>query len=92
MSEMDKKLEMIINILGNFKEEFNVFRSETNKKLEKLDRIERTLSRIENDQPKDMTGMLKQINSKNKEHDSQIEVLNKRVFNVESKIEQLNQL
>jgi archaellum component FlaC len=67
MSEVDKKLEMIINILGNFKEDFNVFKSETNEKLEeleRLDRIEQSLYRIENEQPKDITGILKQINSK----------------------------
>lgn len=89
MSDMDNKLDMILNTIVKFKEEFCAYKSESN---EKLDRIEATLSRIESNQPEDIIGMLKQINNKIDERDSEIQALNKRVFKVESRIERLTQL
>ncbi|WCK57439.1 hypothetical protein PP175_25570 (plasmid) [Aneurinibacillus sp. Ricciae_BoGa-3] len=88
MSDIDKKLDIILNTIVEFKEEFNTFKKETNDKLE---RLENTMLRMESDQPKDIKAMLQQINEKLDERDFDIQALNKRVFKVESQIERLSQ-
>ncbi|WP_047153756.1 hypothetical protein [Aneurinibacillus tyrosinisolvens] len=88
MSDLDKKLDLILSTIVELKEEFTTYKSETN---EKLERIESTLLRLEAEQPKDIGAMLKQINNKLDERDFGMQALNKRVFKVESDIERLTQ-
>ncbi|MDE5413294.1 hypothetical protein [Alkalihalobacterium chitinilyticum] len=48
------------------------------------------MGRIEKDQTEDVIALLKQMNDKMDVRDSEIQVLNKRVFKVESEIERLS--
>ncbi|GHH98650.1 hypothetical protein [Neobacillus kokaensis] len=81
MSDFDKKLDIILHTLVEFKEEFSSYKSETNERLEP---IHSSLSKIEKDQPEDITSILEQINYNLDERDSELEAFNKRVFKVES--------
>ncbi|MFZ3579979.1 hypothetical protein [Virgibacillus sp. DJP39] len=72
--------------LSSLKEDFTSHKVQTSNKL---DRIESTLSRIENEHPKDIMVMLKQIDSKLDLPDSKLNALNNRVFKVEADIELL---
>lgn len=86
MNERDHKIDLILSTLINFREEFIEYSSRTD---DKLKRMESALTRLENDQPKDVTAILEQINTKMEVRDSELQALNKRVFKVESEIERL---
>lgn len=73
---------------SSFKKDFSSYKNETNNKL---DRIESTLSRRENEHPEDILVMLRQISTKLDEPDSKLQALNNRVFKVEAEIELLKQ-
>jgi len=96
----DKKLDMILTALSEFRGDFDKFKnesqeqSEENKKQfkeikEQLVRIEETSLRLEAEQPKDITAILNQISKKLDERDNDLQALNKRVFRTESEIERL---
>ncbi|MFT9494589.1 MULTISPECIES: hypothetical protein [Bacillota] len=96
----DKKLDMILTALSEFRSGFYKFKnesqeqSEENKKRFKeikgqLERIEETTLRLEAEQPKDITTILNQISKKLDERDNDLQALNKRVFRTESEIERL---
>lgn len=84
----DKKLDMILTTLAEFRNDFVEFKKVNQ---EQLSRIEETVLRLEADQPKGITGMLNQVSKKLDVRDSDIQVLNKRLFKAESEIERLTQ-
>lgn len=51
--------------------------------------IKAAVGRIEENEPADVMGMLKQINAKLEEKDSDVQALNKRLFRVESTLERV---
>lgn len=55
----------------------------------KVDRVEEAVNRIEQNEPADIMSILKQMNDKLDEREAEIQVLNKRVFKVETEIERL---
>lgn len=83
---MDKKLDMIFTALSEFRSDFVEFKKENK---EQLSRIEEAVLRLEADQPKDIMAILNQINKKLDDRDSELQVLNKRLFKTESEIERL---
>ena len=83
---MDKKSDMILTALSEFRSDFVEFKRENK---EQLSRIEETVLRLEADQPKDIMSLLNQINKKLDDRDSELEVLNKRLFKTESEVERL---
>lgn len=83
---MDKKLDMILTSLSEFRNDFNEFKKENK---EQLSRIEESVHRLEVSQPEDIMGILNQINKKLDERDNEIQVLNKRLFKTESEVERL---
>lgn len=83
---MDKKLDMIVTYLSEFRNDFNEFKKENK---EQLTRIEETVLRLEADQPKDIMAMLNQINKKLDDRDNEMQALNKRLFKTESEVERL---
>ncbi|MGG1685136.1 hypothetical protein [Pseudalkalibacillus sp. NRS-1564] len=82
----DEKLNMIITALSEFRNDFDQFKKENN---EQLSRIEKTVVRLEADEPKDVMAMLTQINQKLDHRDDELQVLNKRLFKTESEVERL---
>ncbi len=82
----DKKIDMILTALSEFRSDFDEYKKENK---EQLSRIEETVMRLEADQPKDITAMLNQINKKLDDRDNELQVLNKRLFKTESEIERL---
>jgi hypothetical protein len=82
----DKKVDMILIALSEFRSDFVEFKKENQ---EQLTRIEEAVLRLEADQPKDVMAVLSQINKKIDDRDSELQVLNKRLFKTESEIERL---
>lgn len=82
----DKKLDMVLTALSEFRSDFAQFKKENQGQLS---RIEEAVFRLEENQPKDIMGILNQINKKLDERDSELQVLNKRLFKTESEIERL---
>lgn len=82
----DKKLDMILTALSEFRGDFVEFKKENQ---EQLTRIEEAILRLEADQPKDIRAMLNQIDKKLDDRDNEMQVLNKRLFKTESEVERL---
>lgn len=82
----DKKLDMILTALSEFRSDFDEFKKENK---EQLARIESAVIRLEENQPQDIIAILDQINKKLDERDDELQVLNKRLFKTESKVERL---
>jgi archaellum component FlaC len=83
---MEKRIDMILTALSEFRSDFIEFKKENQ---EQLTRIEEAVLRLEADQPKDIMAVLSQINNKLDDRDSELQVLNKRLFKTESEIERL---
>lgn len=94
---MQPETKMILQALQEFREEFSGFQQEVRTFQEKtgefqeqttaqLEKMETSLDRLEQNQPADIISLLQQMNRK---IDNHTEVLNKRVFRVETDIERL---
>lgn len=82
MDHQDKMMERLIDMVGKGavkQEEMD----------EKLDRIEASVNRLEQNEPANIMSMLKQINRKLDDRDYELQALNKRVFKTETEIERL---
>jgi hypothetical protein len=84
---MNDKLDLILTTLMDFKKEMADFKEQA---LSRLDSIEQSIHRIESSQPDDIKAILQTISDKLDERDSEIQVLNRRVFKVESALERLS--
>ncbi|CAJ1000977.1 hypothetical protein BSPP4475_01380 [Brevibacillus aydinogluensis] len=85
--EMNDKLDLILTTLMDFKKDMEDFKEQA---LSRLDSIEQSIHRIESSQPDDIKAILQTISDKLDERDSEIQVLNRRVFKVESALERLS--
>ncbi|MCA1232602.1 hypothetical protein QTN46_07500 [Bacillus amyloliquefaciens] len=79
MKKIDNKIDGVSSELKSFKKEMNEFREETKKEF---NQINVKLDRLEENQPKDITAHLTQLQNVDKKTD----VLNKRVFELEARI------
>ncbi|WP_421623597.1 hypothetical protein ACOR13_07775 [Bacillus velezensis] len=79
MKKIDNKIDGLSSELKSFKKEMNEFREETKKEF---NQINVKLDRLEENQPKDITAHLTQLQNVDKKTD----VLNKRVFELEARI------
>ncbi|AEB63141.1 hypothetical protein OQ471_04100 [Bacillus sp. KeR2] len=79
IKKIDNKIDGVSSELKSFKEEMNEFREETKKEF---NQINVKLDRLEENQPKDITAHLTQLQNVDKKTD----VLNKRVFELEARI------
>ncbi|WP_304414931.1 hypothetical protein [Brevibacillus aydinogluensis] len=84
---MNDKLDLILTTLMDFKKDMEDFKEQA---LSRLDSIEQSIHRIESSQPDDIKAILQTISDKLDERDSEIQVLNRRVFKVESALERLS--
>jgi hypothetical protein len=82
----DKKLDMILTALTEFRSDFDQYKKENQ---EQLSRIEGAVTRLEENQPQDIMAMLNQINKKLDNYEGKTQVLNNRLFKAESEIERL---
>ncbi|MEH2977701.1 hypothetical protein HUN88_15375 [Bacillus amyloliquefaciens] len=79
IKKIDNKIDGVSFELKSFKKEMNEFREETKKEF---NQINVKLDRLEENQPKDITAHLTQLQNVDKKTD----VLNKRVFELEARI------
>ncbi|AUG35582.1 hypothetical protein CXP43_07530 [Bacillus velezensis] len=79
MKKIDNKIDGVSSELKSFKKEMNEFREETKKEF---NQINVKLDRLEENQPKNITAHLTQLQNVDKKTD----VLNKRVFELEARI------
>lgn len=79
IKKIDKKVDGLASDLNLFKDDMNEFREDTKKEF---NQINVKLDRLEENQPKDITAHLKQIQNV----DNKTELLNKRLFDVESRL------
>ncbi|XBW79469.1 hypothetical protein ABRD05_12660 [Bacillus velezensis] len=79
IKKIDNKIDGVSSELKSFKEDMNEFREETKKEF---NQINVKLDRLEENQPKDITAHLTQLQNVDKKTD----VLNKRVFELEARI------
>ncbi|MGG7222922.1 hypothetical protein ACQXR1_22035 [Bacillus sp. ATD] len=79
IKKIDNKIDGVSSELKSFKEEMNEFREETKKEF---NQINVKLDRLEENQPQDITAHLKQLQNV----DNKTELLNKRLFDVESRL------
>ncbi|WIY67506.1 hypothetical protein QM004_10365 [Bacillus subtilis] len=79
IKKIDNKIDGVSSELKSFKEEMNEFREETKKEF---NQINVKLDRLEENQPQDITAHLKHIQNV----DNKTELLNKRLFDVESRL------
>ncbi|AFJ61597.1 hypothetical protein MUS_1586 [Bacillus velezensis YAU B9601-Y2] len=79
IKKIDNKIDGVSSELKSFKKEMNEFREETKKEF---NQINVKLDRLEENQPKDITAHLTQLQNVDKKTD----VLNKRVFELEARI------
>ncbi len=92
----DFKEDMLVfkNEMTSFKEEMLAFKNEMTdfkeQALSRLDSIEHSIHRIESGQPVDIKAMLQTISDKLDDRDAEIQVLNRRVFKVESALERMS--
>lgn len=89
MERQESMMQQLINLVGQNNERFNDMDQRFDGVDQRLDRIEAAVNRIEQNEPADITAMLKQIDKKLDERDNEIQALNKRVFKTESEIERL---
>ncbi|MGF0223144.1 hypothetical protein P5495_001655 [Bacillus velezensis] len=79
IKKIDNKIDGVSSELKSFKKEMNEFREDTKKEF---NQINVKLDRLEENQPKDITAHLTQLQNVDKKTD----VLNKRVFELEARI------
>ena len=79
IKKVDNKIDGVSSELKSFKKEMNEFREETKKEF---NQINVKLDRLEENQPKNITAHLTQLQNVDKKTD----VLNKRVFELEARI------
>ncbi|MDY7903520.1 MULTISPECIES: hypothetical protein [Bacillus] len=79
IKKIDNKIDGVSSELKSFKKEMNEFREETKKEF---NQINVKLDRLEENQPKDITAHLTQLQNV----DKKTNVLNKRVFELEARI------
>ena len=79
IKKIDNKIDGVSSELKSFKKEMNEFREETKKEF---NQINVKLDRLEENQPKNITAHLTQLQNVDKKTD----VLNKRVFELEARI------
>lgn len=79
IKNVDKKIDGVASDLKSFKDDMNEFREETKKEF---NQINVKLDRLEENQPKDIKAHLKQLQNV----DNKTELLNKRLFDVESRL------
>lgn len=79
IKKIDKKVDGLASDLKSFKDGMNEFREDTKKEF---NQINVKLDRLEENQPKDITAHLKQIQNV----DNKTALLNKRLFDVESRL------
>ncbi|MDF4193896.1 hypothetical protein P9G40_05595 [Bacillus velezensis] len=79
IKKIDNKIDGVASDLKSFKKEMHEFREETKKEF---NQINVKLDRLEENQPKDITAHLTQLQNVDKKTD----VLNKRVFELEARI------
>ncbi len=94
---MEKLLNQILSELQTMKKEIHIIQNDIStikddqlRIEQKVDGIYNSVVRIEEGQPKDIYAMLENIGHKLDNKDAEIAVLNKRVFKVETDIENLN--
>lgn len=75
LTKQDEMMQQLINMVG--------------KNNDRLERIEESVNRIEQNEPADIMAVLKQMNGKLDERDYDLQALNKRLFKTESEIERL---
>ncbi|WP_339061089.1 hypothetical protein [Tepidibacillus marianensis] len=86
---MEKLLKQILSEVQNIKNDIISLKDNQNRLEHKVDGIYQAVVRIEEGQPKDIFAILENINRKLDNKDSEINVLNKRIFKVEAEIERL---
>ena len=79
IKKIDNKIDGVASDLKSFKKEMHEFSEETKKEF---NQINVKLDRLEENQPKDITAHLTQLQNVDKKTD----VLNKRVFELEARI------
>ncbi|MER3123510.1 hypothetical protein ABQG71_20330 [Bacillus altitudinis] len=79
IKKIDNKVDGLASDLKSFKNDMNEFIEDTKKEF---NQINVKLDRLEENQPKDITAHLKQIQNL----DNKTELLNKRLFDVESRL------
>lgn len=86
IKKIDNKIDGVASELKSFKEEMHEFKEEMNEFREdtkkEFNQINVKLDRLEENQPKDITAHLKHIQNV----DNKTELLNKRLFDVESRL------
>lgn len=82
MDHQEKMMEQLIDVVGK-----SAIKQEEMDK--KLDRIEASVNRLEENEPANIMSMLKQLNRKLDDRDYELQALNKRVFKTETEIERL---
>jgi predicted nucleic acid-binding Zn-ribbon protein len=82
----DALLKELLSEVKNTRSEMNLRFDEVN---ERLGRVEKKVDRIEENIPADILALLKNINDKLEDRDSEVQALNKRVFKTESTLERL---
>jgi len=87
--KVDQRFDEVNQRLIKVDERFDEVNQRFNEVGKRLGRVEAAVIRIEENEPANMTAMLKQINSKLDESKSGIQVLNERILKSESKIERL---
>ncbi len=86
---MEAILNQILSEIKGMKADI-VYLKESQSSIEqKIDGIYKAVVRIEEGQPKDIFAILENINQKLDTKESEINVLNKRIFKVETEIERL---
>ncbi|WP_339063621.1 hypothetical protein [Tepidibacillus marianensis] len=88
---MEELLERILHELSIIKSDMANFatKSDIQDVKNELIEIKQSVQRIEQSHPEDIHAMLQTINNKLDQRDSDVQVLNKRIFKVESDVERL---
>jgi chromosome segregation ATPase len=87
---MENLLKQMLTELQGLKKDVTSLMDGQTRLEQKVDGIYQAVVRIEEGQPKDIYAMLENIDRKLEDKDSEITVLNKRIFKIESDIERLN--
>jgi archaellum component FlaC len=87
---MEELLKQILIEIAGMKSEITGIKTNMVRLEHKVDGIYQSVVRMEEGQPLDIYAMLGNISNKVDSRDSEITVLNKRVFKLESDVERLN--
>lgn len=79
MERQESMMQQLIHMVGKSSEKQEEI-------FQKVDRIEAAVTRIEENEPVDILAMFKQINGKLEERDSDLQVLNNRMFRQNQKL------